>query len=112
MQNVLLKHGTLATIDSNKDIIEVITEFCGEDLADLVSIKLEYVDREEIYAKERVHSESESYLANLEEKVEFIREVMEQLEELSKYLENTKRINRDTIYQKINSVITMINKEL
>ena len=112
MQNVVLKYGTIVTIGSDKDLVEIIEAYCGEELAGLVASKISDIDTEQLYAKARANTDADSYLASLEEKENLLRETVEQLNDINKHLEEAKRVNRDFIYQEINKISEMLVREL
>lgn len=112
MENIALNNGQTVLIGSNKDIVEVIEEHCSYELASLISSKIVDVDREKLYAQERAQTDADSYLSDLESKECCLRDVLEIAEDLTNYIEESKRINKDTIYQKLNELIKLIGNEL
>ena len=112
MNTITLNSGKTVLIGSNRDIINAIEEHCSYELASLISSKIIDIDAEELYARERADTDADSYLADLESKECCLRDVLEILEQLTEYIEEAKRINKDTIYQKLNNLITLIGNEL
>ena len=112
MENIALNSGETVLIGSNKDIVEAIETHCSYELASLISSKLVDVDREKLYAEERAQTDADSYLSDLESKECCLRDVLEIAEGLTEYIEDAKRINKDTIYQKLNELIKLIGNEL
>lgn len=109
MNTITLNSGKTVLIGSNRDIIDAIEEHCSYELASLISSK---IDAEELYARERADTDADNYLADLESKECSLHDVLEILEQLTEYIEEAKRINKDTIYQKLNNLITLIGNEL
>ena len=112
MENIALNSGETVLIGSNKDIVEAIETHCSYELASLISSKLVDVDAEKLYAQERAMTDADSYLSDLESKECCLRDVLEIAEGLTEYIEDAKRINKDTIYQKLNELIKLIGNEL
>lgn len=112
MENIALNNGKTVLIGSNKDIVEAIETHCSYELGSLILSKLVDVDAERLYAQERAQTDADSYCADLESKEYCLREVLDIAEELVDYIEETKRINKDTIYQKINDIVRIIGNEL
>lgn len=112
MENIALNSGQTVLIGSNKDIVEAIETHCSYELASLIASKMVDVDKEKLYAQERAQTDADSYLSDLESKECCLRDVLEIAEGLTDYMEEAKRINKDTIYQKLNEIVTLIGNEL
>lgn len=112
MENIALNNGQTVLIGSNKDIIEAVETHCSYELASLISAKMVDIDSEKIYAQERAQTDADSYCADLESKECCLRDVLEIAEELVDYIEEAKRINKYTIYQKLNDIVRIIGNEL
>lgn len=112
MENIALNNGKTVLIGSDRDIVETIEAHCGYELASLISSKMVDVDKEKLYAQERAQTDADSYLSDLESKECCLRDVLEIAEGLTDYMEEAKRINKDTIYQKLNEIVTLIGNEL
>ncbi|WP_099467781.1 hypothetical protein [Konateibacter massiliensis] len=112
MENIALNNGQTVLIGSNRDIVEVVEEHCSYELASLISSRIVDIDAERLYAEERAQTDADSYLSDLESKECCLRDVLEIAEGLTEYIEDAKRINKDTIYQKINELIKLIGNEL
>jgi hypothetical protein len=112
MENIALNNGKTVLIGSNKDIVEVVEERCSYELASLIASKMVDIDAEKLYAQERAQTDADSYLSDLESKECCLRDVLEIAEGLTEYIEESKRINKDTIYQKLNELIKLIGNEL
>jgi len=109
---IQLLNGQNEVVMSNNDISYIIGKYLGGEFESLVTETIIQNDANEIYAKEKLNSDLNSYEAGLESYHNIMQDTMEQLEELSEYMEDAKRINKDTIYQKINDIIRKLNKEL
>lgn len=112
MENVLLKDGQIVTISSNEDIVCVVRELCGDDLAHMIDTRLVDFDAEKLYAQALANTDAEAYLTSLERFGEVLFETAEVLEEISKYLEKVKRIDREVIYNKVVKLEQNIRHEM
>jgi len=112
MENIALNSGQTVLIGSNKDIIEAIEAHCSYELASLISSKLVDVDKEKLYAHERAQTDADSYCKSLESAECCLRDVLEIVEGLTDYMEVAKKVNRDTIYNKLKELVRIIECEL
>ena len=112
MENIQLNNGQSVIIGSNRDIVEVIGEYCSYELASLVSGKMNDIDAEKLYAEERAATDADNYLRSLESAQRTMNDVWDALEEIRVYIEKSKRINKDTICQKLSETIRQIKREL
>lgn len=112
MENIQLNNGQSVIIGSNRDIIDVIGEHCSYELASLVSEKMVVIDAEKMYAEERAATDADNYLRSLESAHKTMNDVWDALEEIRTYMDETKRINKYTIYQKLSEAISQIKNDL
>lgn len=112
MENIILNNGKTVQIFSNKDIIEVIQDNCSYELGNIIAEKIEDIDSEKLYAEHRAMTDADSFLSDLEEKECCLTEVLESIQSLKKYMNESKKTNKDKIYEKLNNVIKLIENEL
>lgn len=112
MNTIQLKNGTIVAIGSNKDIVDIVETYCGHELSQLLLPKLVEVDKDILYAREKAHTDCDAYLSSLESKETALRDILEIAESLINYIEDSKRINKDTINKKVIEFINMIENEL
>lgn len=112
MENIQLNNGKTVLIGSNRDIIEAVQEHCSYELASLISGKLGDIDSEKLYAEERAATDADSYMASLESAHSTMNDVWDTLEAIRTHIDKTKRINKDTIYQKLSEAIRQLKSEL
>ena len=65
-----------------------------------------------MYAEERAVTDADNYLRSLESAQSVMSDVWDALEEIKTCLNNAKRKNKDTIYQKLSEAIRQLTNEL
>lgn len=111
MENIQLKDGQNVIIGSNRDITEAIEENMGYEFAEAMHrfiggqiYEYQQIAEAETYEKNAIEGSLESF-QNL------MRDVLEELEEVTNYIEEAKRINKDQIYQKLMRMKKSINAD-
>lgn len=112
MEVIELNNGKIILVDSNKDILEAVEEYCSRELSSLISNKLVDVDKEKLYAESRAATDADNYLSSLESVNSLMNDVINELEEITEYMEDTKRVDKNKIYQKLFNIIREIKMEL
>lgn len=115
MQNILLNNGQSVIIGPNKDIIEAVQEHCSHELASLINgefEKIEEFDKEQIYQEARADTDADSYLSDLGSRECCLRDILEAAEELTDYIEDSKRLNKDKLWSMVQKIVTTINNEI
>lgn len=97
---------------NDDDMLYQIEKNCGYELADTLRNRLIMDDYETKLAREKACSDEESYCAQIESIVCLLRDILEEMEKQQEYLKESKKINRDSIYQSLDRIITMINNEI
>ena len=105
-------NGNSHLIMDNKDIPEVIEKYCGYDLARIVEKKMVDIDFQKLLAKEKAKTDEESYLFSLESAECCLRDILEMAEEVATHIEDSKRINKDMIWNKMHEIIKQIGNEI
>lgn len=112
MMNVILKNGSVVTVSSDKEIIEIIEEFCGHEVAEIVREKIDINDFSAMYAQKRAESDTDAYLEDIRSREFCLEEVKASAQTLLDHLTESKRINRETCIQKVQEIIKKIQSEL
>ena len=112
MDNIMLKDGTIAIIGSNRDVSEVVEQYCGYELASFVLDKLESVDADKAYAEARAKTDASAYERSLESAQSTFNNILDIVEEVQEHIVDAKRINKDIIYQELKKIIKLINLEI
>lgn len=97
---------------NDKDIIYHIEKNCGYELAEIMEERLVIDDYETKLAREKSCTDEEAYLSQLESVECCLRDILEEVEKQQEYLKESKKINRDTIFQSMDRIIKMINNEI
>lgn len=97
---------------NDNDIIYHIEKNCGYELAGILKDRLVIDDYETKLAREKSMTDEESYCAQLESIECCLRDILEEAEKQQEYLKESKKINRDTIFQSMDRIIQMINNEI
>lgn len=97
---------------NDNDIIYHIEQNCGYELAELLKERLVIDDYETKLAREKSMTDEESFCAQLESVGCCLRDILDEVEKQKEYLKESKKINRDTIFQSMDRIIQMINNEI
>ena len=107
MNNVYV-NGRIETIANDCDIVDIIRECCGDDFASYVKNRLNCRELTEEEIKQ-VLENSDYYLyeASLDAWNCVGNDIVEECEKQIEYIENSKRINKEVLY---NSFKTIVNR--
>ena len=97
---------------NDNDIIYQIDKNCGYELAGMMEERLVIDDYETKLAREKSCTDEEAYLGQLESIECCLRDILEEVEKQQEYLEESKKIDRNKIYQSLDIIIQMINNEI
>lgn len=111
MMNVILKNGSVVTVSSDKEIIEIVEEYCGHEVAEIVRGKIDINDFSAMYAQKRAESDADAYLEDIRSREYCLEEVEASARILLEYLKESKRIKRETCIQKVQEIIKQIQPE-
>lgn len=100
------------TIHTDTDLLDVIGECCGKEVQDLVDETLEDLCAENVYEKERAHTDADSYEASCEEYRDMLLEVREFIEQIMRNMEDHPRMKKDTIYCELSRIPRKITAAL
>lgn len=107
MENVYV-NGNVETIGSDRDIIDIIRENCGSDFADFMEYRLNHMEISEEQKEDILrNSDYYSYEASLEDWNFCGNDVIEECEKQIEYIEKSKRINKEVLY---NSFINIVKR--
>ena len=112
MNNVYV-NGRIETIANDRDIVDIIRECCGDDFASYVENRL---NCRELTAEEKrqvlENSDYYSYEASLDAWNCVGNDIVEECEKQIEYMEEAKRINKDTLYNAFVDIKKMIQNVL
>ena len=107
MNNVYV-NGRIETIANDRDIVDIIRECCDDDFASYVENRLNCRELTEEEIKQVLeNSDYYSYEASLDDWNCCGNDIVEECEKQIEYIDNSKRINKDVLY---NSFITIIKR--
>ena len=107
MNNVYV-NGRIETIANDRDIVDIIRECCGDDFASYVENRLNCRELTEEEIKQVLeNSDYYSYEASLDDWNCCGNDIVEECEKQIEYIDNSKRINKDVLY---NSFKTIVNR--
>ena len=112
MNNVYV-NGRIETIANDRDIVDIIRECCGDDFASYVENRLNCRELTEEEIKQVLeNSDYYSYEESLDDWNCAGNDIIEECEKQIKYMEETKRINKDTLYNAFVDIRKMIQNVL
>ena len=107
MNNVYV-NGRIETIGSDRDIIDIIREHCGSDFANFIEYRLNHMELSNEQKEEILrNSDYYSYEASLDDWNFCGNDIIEECEKQMEYIDNSKRINKEVLY---NSFKTIVNR--
>ena len=107
MNNVYV-NGRIETIANDRDIIDIIRECCGDDFADFMEYRLNHMELSNEQKEEILrNSDYYSYEESLDDWNFCGNDIIEECEKQMEYIENSKRINKEVLY---NSFKTIVNR--
>ena len=112
MNNVYV-NGRIETIANDRDIVDIIRECCGDDFASYVENRLNCRELTEEEIKQVLeNSDYYSYEASLDDWNFCGNDIVEECEKQMEYMEEAKRINKDTLYNAFVDIRKMIQNVL
>ena len=112
MNNVYV-NGRIETIANDRDIVDIIRECCDDDFASYVENRLNCRELTEEEIKQVLeNSDYYSYEASLDDWNCCGNDIVEECEKQIEYMEEAKRINKDTLYNAFVDIRKMIQNVL
>ena len=107
MTNVYI-NGSVETIGNDRDIIDIIRDNCGSDFANFIEYRLNHMELSNEQKEEILrNSDYYSYEESLDDWNFCGNDIIEECEKQMEYIENSKRINKDVLY---NSFLTIVKR--
>ena len=107
MNNVYV-NGRIETIANDRDIVDIIRECCGDDFANFIEYRLNHMELSNEQKEEILrNSDYYSYEESLDDWNFCGNDIVEECEKQMEYIENSKRINKEMLY---NSFKTIVNR--
>ena len=112
MRNIYV-NGSVETIGNDRDIIDIIRDNCGSDFADFMEYRLSHMELSNEQKEEILrNSDYYSYEASLDDWNFCGNDIIEECEKQMEYMEEAKRINKDTLYNAFVDIRKMIQNVL
>lgn len=99
-------------IMSDSDIVEIVDQYCGHELSQIVGNKMVDIDEKKLLAAEKAKTDEESYLSSLEGAECCLRDILDVAEAGIEYIEESKRINKDKLYEMLHNIVKLIGNEI
>ena len=108
MTNVYI-NGSVETIGNDRDIIDIIRDNCGSDFANFIEYRLNHMELSNEQKEEILrNSDYYSYEESLDDWNFCGNDIIEECEKQMEYIENSKRINKDVLYNSFNTIIKRV----
>lgn len=115
MENVYV-NGKIETIGSDRHIVDIIRQCCGDDFATLIdnrlNIPLEQNITSELIETCLQRTDFYSYEASLDNWNCVANDVLDECEKQIKYIEESKRIDKNKLYDSFREIARMIRSEI
>ena len=107
MRNIYV-NGSVETIGNDRDIIDIIRDNCGSDFANFMEYRLNHMELSNEQKEEILrNSDYYSYEESLDDWNFCGNDIIEECEKQMEYIENSKRINKEVLY---NSFLTIVKR--
>lgn len=115
MENIIV-NGRIETIGSDRDIVDIVRECCGDELASLIDNRLN-VPLEQNITPELIETclrrtDYYAYESSLDDWNCCGNDVVEECDKQIEYMEESKRINKDILYNAFLSIRKMVQEIL
>ena len=108
MTNVYV-NGNVETIGNDRDIIDIIRENCGSDFADFMEYRLNHMELSNEQKEEILrNSDYYSYEESLDDWNFCGNDIIEECEKQMEYIENSKRINKEVLYNSFKTIVKRV----
>ena len=108
MKIITLKDGRNKTILNDRDLEDLIRDELGDEVGDKIRDLIEVKEDK----KTEIESDLRYYEMELDSRNSALNEVLDVSLELSKYIGNIKRMNRNKILTLVDSIIYKVNNEI
>lgn len=105
---ITLKDGRVENLIDDFDIVDLIRETSGDEVADLVEARMKELYDFRTNEREELESDLRSYEMSLQEYESTLDEVQSINQKLWDYIENAKRMNREKMLDKVISIESLI----
>ena len=113
MENIII-NGQIETIGSDRDIVDIIRNACGNDFARFMEERLYKPMEISQGLKERIFAESDyySYEAILDSHNCTFNDILEECENQIEYIEECKRIDKNKLLESFEKIIELVQSEI
>ena len=102
-------NGNVETIGNDRDIIDIIRENCGSDFANFMEYRLNHMELSNEQKEEILrNSDYYSYEESLDDWNFCGNDIVEECEKQMEYIENSKRINKEVLYNSFKTIIKRV----
>lgn len=108
MTRIQFKNGSYEYINSNEDFRILIENEMGVESAKYVQELIDQAD----YTTRKVNTDLESYEASNESMMFAIQDAINDMESIVNMIEDSKRLNREELIKKLNSVLKNLSNEI
>lgn len=113
MENISI-NGTVETIGNDRDIIDIIRNIGGNDFARFIEQRLYKPLEISQELREQIFSESDyySYESSLDSHNCLFNDILEECESQIDYIKESKRIDKQKLFESFNKIARMIQSEI
>lgn len=111
MKTLMTPEGQMTLLD-DRDLCQVIDRYVGREVAEYVAEKISDRNIAEYKAELEVDTDLRSYEQSCENWHTLVQDKSEELEEIIQYMEESKRIDKQKIYNKLVSIVRDMRGEL
>lgn len=108
MQVVKLLNGHIETISDNQAVIELVREYTGNDLADLVDSIITKSNNKAEYERRYLEVDFRLYETQVKEQIDILIELRQEIDNLKATISTAKRLNRERILETLNRMKRLV----
>lgn len=109
---IRLNDNTVEVVTDLKDIEDITRSKLGNDIADIIADNLQDNAKEKEYARLKHDSDMISYESSLESNSTAFIDILEEVNKMQEYIQDSKRIDRNKILEVFNSIEKIINNQI
>lgn len=100
------------TVHTDRDLLDIIEDGCGYDVADLVGNIFDELSQENVYEKERAHSDADALEVSCDSYHSIISEASEFVEQILKTMDEHPKMRKETLYRELVRLNELLVKNL
>lgn len=102
-------NGNLKYISNNNDIVDLVRDNCGDNLAEIIDEKIRLTEQNIAWAEQKRIGDFEAYEQANEDLTRCLQDISDVVESMQEYLQDTKKLDRDKMFLWLRDIEREIN---